>query len=456
MKFSLIGKRPLHLLFFPLLFVLNHFFTIVTPRNVFHINIFGYWVVNFVAAIIVCLAISWGIYWVFLLKFNKIKSALFSIIFAFPFFFFQDLFLFFEKLSSVGLRARWILPIFLILLTGIIIRLIKTEKRLLSVNQYLNLTSLFLVIYTACAVLLNYLGNPPKALMDKSVQRNFNCNDQPDVFFFLLDSYTSNKSLQDFFHFDNSLFTHELKARDFAVADQAISSYSRTSYSLSAILNFDQVKNLDQYSAIGYSLKESSVINSFKKANYKIHNYSLFDIADQPAYYHIGPSYTLGFLNGIIESSILNMAFYDIRLKLSMYNTHVEVLSKICNEAKKKDLRPRFFYGHILSPHPPFVIDNKGQRITFFNQPNYSANESAYTNQIQGLNQMMIKSVEEIIKSSPNAIIIIMGDHGYRYLKSPAKEREAYTVFLAYRGPHKEGINSLTKSNGIFKLLSCD
>jgi len=219
-------------------------------------------------------------------------------------------------------------------------------------------------------------------------------------------------------------------------------------------MNPDQIPDLNKYThGITQAIRFGTVIQSLKQTQYKIRNYSIFDVDDQPAYYSVFPSIPVGFLNGIVESSILNMIIYDLSMKMRLYGIHTEVLANITEAARSSDQRPMFVYAHLLAPHPPFVIDSTGREIHFFSQSQNNANTAAYVEQVKGLNKLVFSTVGDILDISPEAIIIVMGDHGYRYLSSEARDEEAFTVFLAYHGPNSESLESLTNSNQIFKLV---
>ncbi|MBI3481982.1 MAG: sulfatase-like hydrolase/transferase [Bacteroidetes bacterium] len=449
MSFLLPREKPLHLFLFPLLFILNHFFSIVTPKDALKISSPGYWVFNFMLAGIICYSFSWATYRIFSLKFNPVKSSILSNMIMLPFFFFQDVFL-----SLKDLRARWGLPVFLVGLIMIFFWLIKTKRALITVNQYLNIVSAVLVFYMAFIVAMKFSNSLPKPLTQVPPTRNFQCKECPDVFLFVLDAHTSNQSLQDYFHYDNSKFSASLENRGFRVADQAFSPYTLTGYSMSATLNFDQIPNLNQYTSVAYALQNSAVVSSFKKAGYEVHNYSLFDIDGKGPHYGLTPSFSFSIMQRILECSILNMTIFDVRLKVTLFQTHLNILRSVSDEAGKKKSHPRFFYAHILAPHPPFVIDENGNEINFFDQSESFNNKIAYTKEVEGLNKLLLNSVDKIIKGSPNAIIIIMGDHGYRYLAGKSAEKESNTVFLAFRGPNKDEIHSLNSSTQIFELVA--
>jgi hypothetical protein len=447
------SKKPFHLLGFPLLFVVNHFFGIVPLTSVYRIDNFWFWALNFFGSVILCFCLSFTAYKILLLFFNHAKSAILSTIVLLPFFFFQDIFLSAEQFAHLGLRTRWVLPILSAALLTVCYWVIKAKRSFILFNQYLNVVSTVLIAYTSIMLILSFEKLKPRILNFSPPLYSLGCQNCPDVYLLVLDSYTSNKSLRDYFQFDNSDFSERLKGFSFEVVDQARSLYSRTEYSLSATLNLNDIGDLDKYTGgLNEAIQMSSVTQSFQRAGYEINNYSLFQINDKPAYYSIVPDpSSVTVINRIVQSTILNM-IYDYILKTELYDIHSGILRNIVRK-QKKYFYPGFYYGHIFAPHPPFVINEDGAKIDFVDQTKNANNKDAYVAQVKGLNKMVLGAVDSIIRYSPNAIIIITGDHGYRYLEDPRKNDEAFTVFLAYRGPNQTELSLLPNSNDIFRLV---
>ena len=444
-------EKPLHLFFFPLLFIINHFFVITEAINE---NARPWqWTLNFIGAIIVCSGLTFGCYKIFSLFGNKVKSAILTTLLFLPFFFFQDIFLSYDQLLFLGLRTRWVLPISILGLAVFAFLIVRSGRSFVTLNQYFNSVSALLVAYVAIVLVLSFDDKKPKYLNFLPQPHSINCNNCPDVYFFLLDSYTSNKSLKEYFGFDNKWFVKALKEQSFSVADQAKSAEHLTQYSLAAYLNFNQIKRPSIYGAgIGDAIRFNAVTQSFKGAGYRINGYSIFQVDEQLPYYSLGSTFPVNFVNGIIQNSILKM-LYELRVKVKIYDINNDILTEVIRKSCIKDDGSNFFYAHIFAPHPPFVMDENGDKINFFNQSRSLNNPSAYVAQLQGLNKKMVVAIEAIIKSSPNAIIVIAGDHGYRFLKDSFSTGEANTVFLAYRGPNQSDLDSLPFSNDIFKLV---
>jgi hypothetical protein len=230
------------------------------------------------------------------------------------------------------------------------------------------------------------------------------------------------------------------------VADQAISPYSSTNKCMASILNLNQSDDLDRFEnnfGVHELIHSNVVTKSLEELGYEIKNYSLFDIGEQPKYYSLLPSCGVAFIDGVMKNSILGMGLRYYQ-EQKFYDLHADILNKMPVSSDK----PTFFYAHILAPHPPFVIDSAGNNIRFFGQ-RHRISTNSYTEQLQGLNGMVLESVQRILEESPKSMVIIMGDHGYRFID----KQEAFTVFLAYKGPNSKDITALKYSSEIFKLV---
>jgi hypothetical protein len=84
---------------------------------------------------------------------------------------------------------------------------------------------------------------------------------------------------------------------------------------------------------------------------------------------------------------------------------------------------PKFVFAHILSPHPPFVFDETGnptrQNFPFtladgnYNPLKTDEYKDKYVKQLIFINQLILKTIDAILKnSSEPPIIILQADHG--------------------------------------------
>ncbi|MEX2231338.1 MAG: sulfatase-like hydrolase/transferase [Cyclobacteriaceae bacterium] len=448
-----IKNNPLHLFFFPLLFVANHFFSIATTDAIYSpIQTYGLWTLKVIFSAIVCVMLPWLLYKVLSFRLDLIKSAICSSIIFIPFFFFQDFLILGNFFLENEIRIRWLLLLTLLVSIVLSILVLRSKRSLLLFNEYLNVLSGVLLIYVFLTLIIFFDKKTLSRLAYDPPLRPVHCADCPDIYFFLLDAYTSNKSLREYFQFNNQKFVKNLQNLGFNVSDQAYSSYDKTIYSLGATLNMDPIKNLDKYyeKDVIKIIKDNAIMRSLQQANYEIHNYSLFDIQNIPKYYSNSYEYEM-FTNEIFHNTILRFLVDNTGTYLNFFDVHSDILAKVRDHAQSNHSSPRFFYIHILAPHSPFVMNADAEEIGFLKQKN--SQKEAYVEQVNGLNKMISETIAVILANSKQSIILIQGDHGSRMVNGADQEKESHTVFLAYLIPGAKKHAAMDQSNKIFSLV---
>jgi hypothetical protein len=268
--------------------------------------------------------------------------------------------------------------------------------------------------------------------------------DKPDIFYFVLDRYTSQQVLQDQFQFDNSPFVDSLRAAGFTVKDNAQSNYPYTAMSVSSTLAAqytnqyvapyanDQLQSRTLYHNLVY---QSPVVKALKGAGYQYytvgswygtsnkapladHDY-LWDMllsvfgkqvrlrGFERIAYTRSVFYRLGMAAGI-PFWPLHMQEHD---QIADVRTQIDVLGDITTKEKPGG---RFVFSHILVPHEPFYFNGDGSlaanpEITSVDK----TNKEKYVGQVQFINSQMQTIIANIKKQSGGkAVIIISADEG--------------------------------------------
>ena len=78
------------------------------------------------------------------------------------------------------------------------------------------------------------------------------------------------------------------------------------------------------------------------------------------------------------------------------------------------DSKPTFTFAYAECPHEYFTFDADGNRIAKEDETNWK-DKSIYLNQYKYITKCMERIVEDIQKNDPDALIILMSDHGARY-----------------------------------------
>ena len=261
----------------------------------------------------------------------------------------------------------------------------------------------------------------------------------PNIYFFILDAYTSEGYLQTAFGFDNSAFVSDLRASGFYVADESHSNYSVTRYSIPATLNLDYVHMLvpgtPEWELIPNQLvtklmHENAAIGFLRQRGYEIVcidsglTFSQIRDADRflsPPWDGAGQTRTsLGARLGLtaFQSVLAGMT----PLRSFLLSRHAVVGRNRWDPDFKvrgvpyalttaatvtADSKPMFVLAHILSPHPPNRFDAQGNVLEV--APAFA---DGYIQEIQFINARIIEMVAAIRSRDPGAVIVLQGDHG--------------------------------------------
>jgi hypothetical protein len=197
------------------------------------------------------------------------------------------------------------------------------------------------------------------------------------------------------------------------------------------------------------------VVKNFQTLGYQIYNLSIFDIVKIPRTY----SAVTYIEKNSAADYIFNRTIFGTaaeRLKLNnFYKVNLALLSGLKEIASKISNRPKFVYAHIFLPHHPYSFDHTGKVLPWWKRGNVENRES-YLEQLIFTNKMIAGTIDTILSASKiTPIIIIQGDHGYRYIPGEGKEAEGYTIFNAYLlpgGGDKKIYASITPVNS-FRLI---
>jgi len=270
----------------------------------------------------------------------------------------------------------------------------------------------------------------------------------PDIYYIILDGYTREDTLSEFYEYDNQPFIQSLEEMGFFVASCSQSNYAQTLLSLPSSLNFGYLEDLmekfepgneDRYE-LWVLLKHSATQRLLESMGYSTVSFetgfywSQLDDAD----FYLRRSTTelekwqnLGGLNNfevMFIKSTMGMIVADGFIALpkafkpnfnSPDQKHWERVLFVMEELEKiPDYpSPKFVFAHIVSPHKPYVFDAEGQFVADFTNSDVEASEQdtihLYTDQITYINARMVTILETIMANSEQPpIIVIQADHG--------------------------------------------
>ena len=261
----------------------------------------------------------------------------------------------------------------------------------------------------------------------------------PDIYFLLFDEYASTAALKKYFGYDNAGLDDWLRQEAFHIQQNSHSNYNETPLSMASILNISYlgwagpagICSEEDYTSCERLIRDNRVTEFLSARGYSIINYSQFDLAHHPA---IVRQRTLPLRSRLIEEATfvyriqneLGWHHYERWPFLQWFLHHIPyetlennqvLLEKTQTESTLPHVAPVFVYTHLEMPHAPFVFTEEGRlkspgemTASGFGEP-----VSAYTGYLSYTNQQLKKLIRDIRQNTQNkAVIILMGDHGFR------------------------------------------
>jgi hypothetical protein len=271
----------------------------------------------------------------------------------------------------------------------------------------------------------------------------------PSIHVLLLDGYPRADSLA-VMGIDNGSFLAALEARGFDVYDDATSNYSLTSLTLATMLNGQTAGALVPDPPDGENAQEMLLSDAIN------HSAALAELHDVGYRLQALP----GFVDGVRVTSdtALGSPFLgDFERHVMESGAAAGILDLVAPDWIAEQYRARIghlfamwprlgseggsvVFGHAMLPHLPFVFDVDGPRPMpdcyprcWFWSPwskPFTVDEFAELlwPQLEWLNTQVLTAVDRL---PPDAVIVLMGDHGSRVVFGP----EALRTFLAARTP---------------------
>lgn len=273
------------------------------------------------------------------------------------------------------------------------------------------------------------------AISDMTQKIDLKGDTRPDIYVIILDGYARQDVLESMYGYDNSEFTHQLDELGFYVADQSHSNYVQTAYSMASLWNFEYVKPWNAiYDYNQYLMKPIQNNRTYRLL--KELGYTTVSFESEVDYTEIKNSdiYLSDFLSlNKFESLLLvdsplepfNNTF-KLGFPIPSYSTHIQRTRydlQALKEISTSIPGPKIVYAHIVTPHPPFVLDQNGNPIqkqalySLWDDTTYTGGldeyRNGYVDQVIFINQEILSVVSDILaKSTTPPIILIMGDHG--------------------------------------------
>lgn len=373
-----------------------------------------------------------------------------------------------------------------VLLSALLLK--KAKRRFLRVNLFFN--GLFLIYFLVDITAIGWKAlHPGRNTISTGPgyhdgARPCDTCANPDIYFLVFDEYASSVNLKETFQYNNEALDSFLAKQGFFVQAHSFSNYNFTPFSVASILNMNYVNGpfnpdsvvLADYTNCEKQIKNSSVVDFLLSRNYVFRNYSIFDFAGNPSAAEVSllpvktkliTEQTLfrklwhdigwNFLGGRFGTGWIteNLVYNNLKLNNKMQRYLQEEVIAVRSQ-------PRFVYAHFEMPHWPFYYNAAGQPrnkdvlITELNGI-HSASYTGYLPYTNDKLEAMVLSIQQ--STHRQAVIIIMGDHGYRVdLKGRTRNHYFQNLNAVYfprrnYGLLKDSISGVNQFRVIFNSL---
>lgn len=299
---------------------------------------------------------------------------------------------------------------------------------------------------------------------------------KPDIYFLLFDEYSSTQSLQRMYGFNNSGLDSFLSSRGFHLLPNSRSNYPETSFSMASCLNMDYLPWLkhgmeirrEHYQRCAEEIRNNEVVRLLENNGYEIVNQSVFDLRHHPA--PVNQRWLSIDTRLITEETLLarlcnefswffnRYALLRRILPVTSYDEQMQnndrCLAAVLNASVERTKKPRFIYGHFLLPHFPYYKDRNGQVLPDAVVQGVMQGKLAplpkYLDYVQYTNTEVKKLISGIRANNPEAVIIFLSDHGYRWnVPIPELSNVFYNQNAVYlpSGNYRNFYDSITNVN---------
>ena len=309
-------------------------------------------------------------------------------------------------------------------------------------TRLLNLVTILLVGILAVRAAGSILGVPAQTASAAS-RPSTPAAQLPDVVVLLLDAHGREDILADQYGEDVSAFVGALRDRDFYVSPRSRSNYMNTQLTLASMFNMTHVSEMNlppqtdpSYNvALRASLDRNSAFAALRSAGYEVG-------AVSPGYEGVALRSADVFLEGGQASELESVLIANSGLRHAVTALVPDALADQARERVLWNLepehwlpglapaatlnRPYFLFVHVPSPHFPFLFDRTGGPVNdrpivvtgrgtpaVRSRAELDAAADRYSAQLAYVDGLAIDALDEVIAGvPPDAVIVVMGDHG--------------------------------------------
>ena len=325
------------------------------------------------------------------------------------------------------LRDRYQLLLIGLILLLILILMLKKKPNMTAGCGIIALTFgalCFVSGIIAAPKLISGATQPPPPDAPEEIRSAHFSGEKRNVYYLLFDEYGGTENLETSFGFDNSAFYDALKERGFSVSETSRNTESCwTEDIVPNLLNLDYVVNDDMTARVRREyLENPALVQLFWGNGYQVNLVNHWRYLRFPA-----KELTRGQHEDTVSSYLLENSIFQqipplrdrINLKIFMnyrdnYVGPVENAVEALEGCADQVDGPTLTVSYIQSPHAPFVFHKDGSIQSDKSKYWYWKEPKLYTDQLQYINSVILKTIDSIQEKDPDAVILLLSDHGAR------------------------------------------
>ena len=278
----------------------------------------------------------------------------------------------------------------------------------------------------------------------------------PNIYYLIFDEYSSFDVIKKYYGYDNSEFKDFLLSNNFSVSTDSHNNSIITTTVVTNILALDYV--VDDNTPVYEKLllrQNAKLYQILSEKGYKINPVGDVEFlgfkANSSSKSRKSVTVSGETFRDLLLSKTVIYPFYESDFK-GYANTVLETIDYLCtpNNFSEKGI---FTIMHLDCPHPPFVFDKNGQRVSDQNHMNHK-DKKYYLEQYIYITSQIKEVIESIIQNDPNSVIILQSDHSVRYLEEIELTDKTNILNAVYFQGKSLNIQSLSGLDTLITVLN--
>ena len=250
--------------------------------------------------------------------------------------------------------------------------------------------------------------------------------DRPNVYLFLFDEYGGYENLLHYYDYDNSPFLNQLADRGFTVAYESRNTEAiHTDTIVPNLLNLNYVVRVEESGHKKAVYRNNCQMYRMFRANgYQVNLINQVDYLGTEGVRVLTSHQTRRTISEfLMRNSIYNKfpLFRDLLEQFFVSDYGANYRASLDNALtvsldcwKETGDSPTLTIGYIQCPHAPTMVGPRGEALPFANGWLWT-DHSLYLGQTEFINQFILELTDNIQANDPDALILLLSDHGNRY-----------------------------------------